>query len=140
MLEINIELVAMTAVVFLALIFILNQLLYKPMIKFIDQRNALIKSDEESAEKNTSDLGVYEAQIESILADARTQANKIKQEALATAKSLANNELNDKKAQLESEYAEFLDALQNQRSELKRELTLNLPELKTALEAKLARI
>ena len=82
MLEINLPLVVLTAVIFLGLIAVLNSILYKPLLKFIDARNDAIKNDEESASKNTSDLGVYEAQIEQLIATARNEAGKIKQEAI----------------------------------------------------------
>ena len=58
MLEIDVPLVVLTATFFVILIAILNPLLYKPMLKFIDDRNASIKNDEENTSKNTIDLGL----------------------------------------------------------------------------------
>ena len=48
MLEIDLPLVALTAVVFLALIAILNSVLYKPLLGFVDKRNQDVKNDEDS--------------------------------------------------------------------------------------------
>ncbi|MDL0088907.1 FoF1 ATP synthase subunit B' [Campylobacter gastrosuis] len=140
MLEINPPLVVLTAIVFLGLIAILNSLLYKPMLKFIDERNASIKADEESVSQNANDLGAYEAQIQSIIADARSEANKIKQEAIDAAKNAAADEISSKKTALEAEYTQFLNALNAQKDELKASLLVKLPELKTALNGKLSRI
>lgn len=140
MLEIDVPLVVLTAIVFVILIAILNPLLYKPMLKFIDDRNASIKNDEENTSKNTSDLGLYEAQIEEIILKARSEANKIKQDALNLAKDEAAKEIETKRASLETDYANFINALNVQKGELKSELASKLPQLQSVLSAKLASI
>jgi ATP synthase subunit B len=140
MLEIDVPLVVLTAIVFVILIAVLNPLLYKPMLKFIDDRNASIKNDEENTSKNTSDLGLYEAQIEDIILKARSEANKIKQDALNLAKDEAAKEIEAKRASLETDYADFINALNVQRGELKSELASKLPQLQSVLSAKLASI
>ena len=140
MLEIDVPLVVLTAIVFVILIAVLNPLLYKPMLKFIDDRNASIKNDEENTSKNTSDLGLYEAQIEDIILKGRSEANKIKQDALNLAKDEAAKEIEAKRASLETDYADFINALNVQRGELKSELASKLPQLQSVLSAKLASI
>ena len=140
MLEIDVPLVVLTAIVFVILIAVLNPLLYKPMLKFIDDRNASIKNDEENTSKNTSDLGLYEAQIEDIILKARSEANRIKQDALNLAKDEAAKEIEAKRASLETDYADFINALNVQRGELKSELASRLPQLQSVLSAKLASI
>lgn len=140
MLEIDVPLVVLTAIVFVILIAVLNPLLYKPMLKFIDDRNTSIKNDEENTSKNTSDLGLYEAQIEEIILKARSEANKIKQDALNLAKEEAAKEIETKRASLEADYANFANALNAQKSELKSELASKLPQLQSVLSAKLASI
>lgn len=140
MLEIDVPLVILTAVVFLALIAILNPLLYKPMLKFMDDRNASIKEDEENTSKNASDLSVHEKEIENIILNARAEANKIRQDALGAAKEAALKEIEAKKSALEADYEAFLNALSTQKDELKADLSSRLPELKAALNAKLAKI
>ncbi|MBR6612793.1 MAG: F0F1 ATP synthase subunit B', partial [Campylobacter sp.] len=67
MLHIDPPLLLITLVIFLGLIFVLNSILYKPLLGFIDDRNKSIKNDEESVSKNASDTGNYEAQIEKII-------------------------------------------------------------------------
>ena len=53
MLEIDVPLMLLTAIVLFVLIAILNPLLYKPMLKFIDDRNAV----------SYTHLDVYKRQI-----------------------------------------------------------------------------
>lgn len=140
MLEINLPLVVLTAVIFLGLIAVLNSILYKPLLKFIDARNDAIKNDEESASKNTSDLGVYEAQIEQLIATARSEASKIKQEAINVAKDAAAKIVNERRGVLEADYDAFIQNLNTQKSDFRADLQQKLPELQAALKAKLARI
>ena len=140
MLEIDLPLVALTAVVFLALIAILNSFLYKPLLGFVDKRNQDVKNDEDSISKNTSDLSVFEAQVEQILSAARAEAGKIKQDALNAAKEAAGKITTEKRAELEADYDAFVQNLQAQKNEFKVELMNSLPELRSALKSKLARI
>ena len=140
MLEIDLPLVALTAVVFLALIAILNSGLYKPLLGFVDKRNQDVKNDEDSISKNTSDLSVFEAQVEQILSAARAEAGKIKQDALNAAKEAAGKITAEKRAELEVDYDAFLQNLKAQKNEFKAELMNSLPELRSALKSKLARI
>ncbi len=140
MLEINLPLVVLTAVIFLGLIAVLNSILYKPLLKFIDARNDAIKNDEDSASKNTSDLGVYEAQIEQLIAAARSEAGKIKQEAINAAKDAAAKIVSEKRGVLEADYDAFIQNLNAQKSDFRADLQQKLPELQAALKAKLARI
>ena len=140
MLEINLPLVVLTAVIFLGLIAVLNSILYKPLLKFIDARNDAIKNDEESASKNTSDLGVCEAQIEQLIAAARNEAGKIKQEAINAAKDAAAKIVSEKRGVLEADYDAFIQNLNAQKSDFRADLQQKLPELQAALKAKLARI
>ncbi|MCR4941834.1 MAG: F0F1 ATP synthase subunit B' [Campylobacter sp.] len=139
-LKVDFYLVILTAVVFLALIAILNPLLYKPMLKYIDDRNASINNDEESVSKNTSDLSIHEAEAASILQSARNEANKIKQDALNAAKAVAAKEIDAKRSALEANYETFLSTLAEQKNELKANLSQKLPELKSALSEKLVKI
>ena len=140
MLEIDLPLVALTAVVFLALIAILNSVLYKPLLGFVDKRNQDVKNDEDSISKNTSDLSVFEAQVEQILSAARAEAGKIKQDALNAAKEAAGKITAEKRAELEVDYDAFLQNLKAQKNEFKAELMNSLPELRSTLKSKLARI
>ena len=140
MLEIDLPLVALTAVVFLALIAILNSVLYKPLLGFVDKRNQDVKNDEDSISKNTSDLSVFEAQVEQILSAARAEAGKIKQDALNAAKEAAGKITAEKRAELEVDYDAFVQNLQAQKNEFKVELMNSVPEFRSALKSKLARI
>lgn len=140
MLEINLPLLIVTVVIFLGLIFVLNSILYKPLLRFIDDRNVSIKNDEESVSKNVSDVGAYQADIERIISSARAEANSIKQTALNLAKDEAAKKIQAKKETLESEYELFSKDLVSRKDELKSMLLAKLPEFKSSLGIKLSKI
>ena len=140
MLEIDLPLVILTAVVFLGLIFILNSVLYKPLLGFIDARNNAIKIDEDSTSRNASDLALYESEIEKILSAARSEAGKIRQDAINLAKDSASKLISEKKAILEADYNLFIQNLQSNKDELSENLYSKLPEFRSALKSKLSRI
>ncbi|CUU70080.1 F0F1 ATP synthase subunit B' [Campylobacter hyointestinalis] len=140
MLEINLPLLIVTVVIFLGLIFVLNSILYKPLLRFIDDRNISIKNDEESVSKNANDVGAYQADIERIISSARAEANSIKQTALNLAKDEAAKKIQAKKETLESEYELFSKDLVSRKDELKSMLLAKLPEFKSSLGIKLSKI
>ncbi|RAZ38213.1 FoF1 ATP synthase subunit B' [Campylobacter hyointestinalis] len=140
MLEINLPLLTVTVVIFLGLIFVLNSILYRPLLRFIDDRNISIKNDEESVSKNASDIGAYQADIERIISSARAEANSIKQTALNLAKDEAAKKIQAKKETLESEYELFSKDLISRKNELKSMLLAKLPEFKSSLSIKLSKI
>ena len=140
MLHIDPPLLLITLVIFLGLIFVLNSILYKPLLGFIDDRNRSIKNDEESVSKNASDVGSYEAQIDKILSDARAETQAKKQAALSQAKEKAATQIAIKKESLEADYNSFIAGLIDRKAELKSNLTAKIPELKSALAGSLSKI
>ncbi len=120
MLQIDLPLLLITVVIFLGLIFVLNSILYKPLLKFIDDRNRSIKQDEDSVSKNANDASAYKAEIERIILDARAEANAKKQAALARAKEEAAKKIEAKKATIESEYEIFAAGLAAKKKRTKK--------------------
>jgi F-type H+-transporting ATPase subunit b len=140
MLHIDPPLLLITLVIFLGLIFVLNSILYKPLLGFIDDRNKSIKNDEESVSKNASDTGNYEAQIEKIIGDARAEAQAKKHAALSEAKERAATKVAIKKESLEADFDSFMAGLADRKAELKSNLTARIPELKSTLAGSLSKM
>ncbi|MBO7155373.1 MAG: F0F1 ATP synthase subunit B' [Campylobacter sp.] len=140
MLHIDPPLLLITLVIFLGLIFVLNSILYKPLLGFIDDRNKSIKNDEESVSKNASDTGNYEAQIEKIIGDARAEAQAKKHAALSEAKERAATKVAIKKESLEADFDSFMAGLADRKAELKSNLTAKIPELKSTLAGSLSKM
>ncbi|MDR1615203.1 MAG: F0F1 ATP synthase subunit B' [Campylobacteraceae bacterium] len=140
MLDINFVLLLSTTALFLALIAVLNKILYKPLLDFIDNRNNLIKKDLESATKNADDVSVYYNEANQIILDAKHEVASKRMELLASAKMDINKKLAAKKSKLEVEYNEFIKALESERVELKNALRSQMPLFREAVKAKLGKI
>ncbi|MDR3346083.1 MAG: F0F1 ATP synthase subunit B' [Campylobacteraceae bacterium] len=140
MLEMHLTLLVATAIIFLLLLVILNKILYKPLLGFMDNRNSLIKKDLEGATKNSDDAGVYYEEANKIMLEAKSRASKERLELLAKAKAESEKKLKDRRGKLEFEYNEFLKSLEAEKVELKNALNSQMPLYKEAIKAKLSKI
>jgi ATP synthase subunit B len=140
MLEINWSNFAVTIVVFLGLIAFLNAVFYKKILNFMDERSANLRSDEDGASKNLSDVEAKRAEIEEIIANANVEANKIKRIALNEAKAKSEEEVEARRKLLEDDLRKYLTQLEKNRDELKVALVRQIPDFKNALNKKIAKI
>lgn len=140
MLEINWSNFAVTIVVFLGLIAFLNAVFYKKILNFMDERSANLRSDEDGASKNLSDVEAKRAEIEEIIANANVEANKIKRIALDEAKAKSEEEVEAKRKLLEDDLRKYLTQLEKNRDELKVALVRQIRDFKSALNKKIAKI
>jgi F-type H+-transporting ATPase subunit b len=140
MLDMHLSLAVATLVVFLLLLVILNKILYKPLLSFMDSRDELIRKDLENAAKNSDETGVYFEEADKILSSAKHKAAEERAKLMADAKEEGEKRLSARRASLDKEYGEFLKALDKERKELKNALTAQMPLFKEALKAKLSKI
>ncbi len=126
-----------TAVIFLAVIFILNVLLYKPLLKFMDERAVSIDNDEKKVKDNFEEMTNFGEELAKIKQDTRDEINTIKQKATAQARSLADEEIQKKKDELEQKMQAFTTQLLQEKNELEHELKLRLPLWQESLQKKL---
>lgn len=126
-----------TAVIFLAVIFILNVLLYKPLLKFMDERAVSIDNDEKKVKENFEEMTNFGEELAKIKQDTRDEINTIKQKATAQARSLADEEIQKKKDELEQKMQAFTTQLLQEKNELEHELKLRLPLWQESLRKKI---
>lgn len=126
-----------TAVIFLAVIFILNVLLYKPLLKFMDERAVSIDNDEKKVKDNFEEMTNFGEELAKIKQDTRDEINAIKQKATAQARSLADEEIQKKKDELEQKMQAFTTQLLQEKNELEHELKLRLPLWQESLRKKI---
>lgn len=126
-----------TAVIFLAVIFILNVLLYKPLLKFMDERAVSIDNDEKKVKDNFEEMTNFGEELTKIKQDTRDEINAIKQKATAQARSLADEEIQKKKDELEQKMQAFTTQLLQEKNELEHELQLRLPLWQESLRKKI---
>ena len=129
-----------TMAIFLAMIVILNSMLYKPLLKFMDERNDSIKNDENKVKENSQEVLGVNDELEAIHINTREEIQKIKQSAIVAAKEEAEQTLRSKKEELERKMAGFYADLAVQKKELQEHLNIHSPELKQALQNNIKKI
>ncbi|WP_291949714.1 FoF1 ATP synthase subunit B' [Campylobacter sp.] len=129
-----------TGVIFLLMIAILNSMLYKPLMNFMDSRDLTIKNDENKMKKNSDDISNVEFELERIHIKTKDEINQIKAKAIEEAKIRQEKELANKKKELEDQMNVFLKSLKEKEKELKEELYLKIPEFKQSFQNSLSKI
>ncbi|EAJ1253967.1 F0F1 ATP synthase subunit B' [Campylobacter lari] len=138
--DVHFSIMIATGVIFLLMIAILNSMLYKPLIKFMDSRDLTIKNDEEKMKKNSDDVSNVESELEKIHIQTRDEINQIKSKAIEEAKLKQEKELSTRKRELEDQMLVFLKSLREKEKELKEEMRLKMPEFKQSFKDSLSKI
>ncbi|AJD02775.1 ATP synthase, F0 complex, b' subunit [Campylobacter lari] len=138
--DVHFSIMIATGVIFLLMIAILNSMLYKPLIKFMDSRDLTIKNDEEKMKKNSDDVSNVESELEKIHIQTRDEINQIKAKAIEEAKIKQEKELSTRKRELEDQMLVFLKSLREKEKELKEEMRLKMPEFKQSFKNSLSKI
>jgi len=140
MVDISPILLLVTVVVFFTLLIVLNKILYKPLLAFIDNRNESIKRDLENAGKNTSDVEAYYKEADQIIREAKAEAGKIREAALSEAKEIAAKKVEQKQSELDEEYTLFLKNLNAEKIEFTESLSAKIPLFRDSIKQKLGNI
>ncbi|PSM51603.1 ATP synthase, F0 complex, b' subunit [Campylobacter blaseri] len=140
MIEINFFALFLTIVVFLVLVWYLNNRLYKPLLSFMDARDEAIARDQALIEKNLKDATSEEQEVREIHSKAREEANAIKNEAINEFKEEAAQKIKAKRDELELEFVQYEKELEEEKEILKNNLQKKLPEFRSSIKANLARI
>jgi F-type H+-transporting ATPase subunit b len=140
MLELHVSLMVPVAIIFVLMAMFLNAKLYKPMIKFMQDRDETIRKDLDEANSATSNVSDLKAEAASILNDAKVKAAAMKQKATEEAKTLAQSKIDNKNEELAKAYEQFKVELDEEKVQLRNALTSQLPLFKEALKAKYTQI
>ena len=139
-LEVDPLMFGITLAVFLLMIVLLNKWLFKPMLTYMEDRDASIKSDLAEASGNDSEIRTLEAKAVSIIDEAKLEAAQLRQKMLEDAKLLASSKVEAKRSELESEYKTFTVDLEKERASLNTSLLSQKVELQDALKSKFSQI
>jgi len=140
MLDIHVSLMLFVLVLFLALLVVLNRMLYKPLIKFMDDRDYAIANDLKAARNLSGNSEALLAEAEEILDEARSKASEIRQKSIDEAKALAESKAESKRAELDAEYNSFIENLQSEKETLRNSLLSQMPLFKESLKAKFSKL
>jgi len=133
MLDIDPNLLAFEIVTFLALVAILNTVLYKPLLGFMEERNSNLKADVGLAGSQESECEALNAEASALIAEAKSEGSKIRHEAAAKAKAEAAIKINAAKDSVEVKISNFSSELIAQKAELKATIIANQEGYKQSL-------
>jgi F-type H+-transporting ATPase subunit b len=127
-------------VVFFSLLYLLNQMLYKPLLKFMDDRDKTIADGLKNAKEMAGNSDELHAKADAILADAKAEANIVREKAVNEAKALADSKVESKTKELDDKYQSFVDELANSKEELQKSLSTQLPLFKESLKVNMGNL
>jgi len=140
MLDIDLSLMLFVLALFLILLAVLNQMLYKPLLKFMDDRDSSIAKDLESAKSLSGNSDALHSEADEILDNARAEASAIRQEAINKAKEDAQSKAEVKQGELNQEYTAFVEKLGEEKEILRNSLLSQMPLFKESLKAKFSKL
>jgi F-type H+-transporting ATPase subunit b len=140
MLDISPMLLGSTIVVFLALIAVLNGLLYNPLFSYMEKRDTDIQRDLSEVGSNDTEIAGLEAKASKIVSDAKLEAAALREKVVADAKELAESKMEAKRTELAKAYEEFEASLEKEKEDLTNALLSQVPLFKEAVKAKMAQI
>lgn len=127
-------------VVFLLTMVLLNVWLFKPLIGFMDEREATLRKDLDSVSSSDTQVQEIQQQIQDILSDARARSSEILQKATSDAKSHYEANLQKKQEELAKKLQDFRANLEKQKEVSKKELLAHLGEFEDALKLKIKQL
>jgi len=140
MLDIHLPLMLFVLVLFLTLLVVLNNMLFQPLLKFMDDRDRSIAKDLESTKSLSGNGDELNAKADENISNAISEAATIRQDAVNEEKSLSAQKVEAKQGELAKEYDKFAAKLSSEKESLKESLLAQMPLFKDSLTAKLNKL
>lgn len=135
--SLSLELMLLVFFIFILSIILLNKWLYKPILEFMDSREAMIKNDLGSAATNEEEITKINDEILGILDEAKKSAAKLREDAHAEAKAAYDAKLQKAREANEKDLADFMRSIATEKDALKTALAGQIPDFQKSLNAKL---
>jgi len=140
MLDIHLPLMLFVLVLFLTLLVVLNNMLFQPLLKFMDDRDSSIAKDLKSTKSLSGNGDELNAKADENISNAISEAATIRQDAVNKEKSLSVQKVEEKQSELAKEYDKFAAKLSSEKESLKESLLAQMPLFKDSLTAKLNKL
>jgi len=140
MLDIYPSLMLVMLVIFFVMLYQLNHKLYKPLLKFMDDRDAAIAKDLDAARNLSGNTDELQAKAEAKLSEAKAVAAKLRQEVIEEGKIKTAEAVSQKQIELEQKQADFLTKLEEEKVALQNALLSQIPLVKESLKAKFSQL
>ena len=140
MLDINLSLMVVMLVIFFVMLCRLNKTLYRPLLRFMDDRDAVIAKDMDAARNMSGNTEELQAKAQANLNEAKAIAGKLRQDAVEEGKAKAGEAMARKQAELDKMQERFSVKMEEEKVVLENALLSQIPLVKESLKAKFSQL
>ncbi|MCE3039839.1 F0F1 ATP synthase subunit B' [Helicobacter anatolicus] len=138
--EINLRLMFLVFVVFIATLYLLNIWLFKPLMHFMERRDGVINQDAQEITDSEKEVIYIQEEIEQIIKQAKLDAKQMTEEALSEAKNVYDSKIARYKAENQAKIDGFMQKLEEEKKLLKTQLVGDKIALQEAIYTKIKNI
>lgn len=136
--SVNPYLMAVVFVVFVLLLWAMNVWVYKPLLAFMDNRQAEIKDSLAKIKTDNTQSVEIRHQIDALLKEAAEKRREMIAEAIQKAAESYDAVIMQKENELNQEFEAFAKQLQNEKQALKEQLQAQMPVFEDELNKRVA--
>ncbi|RVZ70304.1 ATP F0F1 synthase subunit B' [Helicobacter pylori] len=136
--SVNPYLMAVVFVVFVLLLWAMNVWVYRPLLAFMDNRQAEIKDSLAKIKTDNAQSVEIGHQIETLLKEVAEKRREIIAEAIQKATESYDAVIKQKENELNQEFEAFAKQLQNEKQVLKEQLQVQMPVFEDELNKRVA--
>ncbi|WP_187876677.1 FoF1 ATP synthase subunit B' [Helicobacter pylori] len=136
--SVNPYLMAVVFVVFVLLLWAMNVWVYRPLLAFMDNRQAEIKDSLAKIKTDNAQSVEIRHQIETLLKEVAEKRREIIAEAIQKATESYDAVIKQKENELNQEFEAFAKQLQNEKQALKEQLQAQMPVFEDELNKRVA--
>ncbi|GHS48962.1 F0F1 ATP synthase subunit B' [Helicobacter pylori] len=136
--SINPYLMAVVFVVFVLLLWAMNVWVYRPLLAFMDNRQAEIKDSLAKIKTDNTQSVEIRHQIDALLKEAAEKRREMIAEAIQKATESYDAVIKQKENELNQEFEAFAKQLQNEKQILKEQLQVQMPVFENELNKRVA--
>ncbi len=129
---------AVVFVVFVLLLWAMNVWVYRPLLAFMDNRQAEIKDSLAKIKTNNTQSVEIRHQIDALLKEAAEKRREMIAEAIQKAAESYDAVIKQKENELNQEFEAFAKQLQNEKQILKEQLQVQMPVFENELNKRVA--
>ncbi|GAA8714165.1 FoF1 ATP synthase subunit B' [Helicobacter pylori] len=136
--SVNPYLMAVVFVVFVLLLWAMNVWVYRPLLAFMDNRQAEIKDSLAKIKTDNTQSVEIRHQIDALLKEAAEKRREMMAEAIQKAAESYDAVIKQKENELNQEFEAFAKQLQNEKQILKEQLQAQMPVFENELNKRVA--
>ncbi|WP_082231366.1 FoF1 ATP synthase subunit B' [Helicobacter pylori] len=136
--SVNPYLMAVVFVVFVLLLWAMNVWVYRPLLAFMDNRQAEIKDSLAKIKTDNTQSVEIRHQIDALLKEAAEKRREMIAEAIQKAAESYDAVIKQKENELNQEFEAFAKRLQNEKQILKEQLQVQMPVFENELNKRVA--